>query len=131
MFVIDSCSKKLSQPPFGKVPSMSLGNPVGSRTSQLQILVDHQVKPPTTALRVVIPLAGCSPVKDTTLCLFLLVHKVPLLSQDVTQNVDAAPLWRVEPKSFYVSAPPYGGLSLSCPMLVQLPYGGLSPVPPS
>ena len=27
MYVIDSCSKKLSQPPFGKVPSMSLGNP--------------------------------------------------------------------------------------------------------
>ena len=99
MFVIDSCSKKLSQPPFGKVPSMSLGTPVGSKTFQPQILVEHQVIPPPTELRVVIPLAGCSPVKDTTLCLFLLVHKVPLFCLKMSLNVDAAPLWRVEPKS--------------------------------
>ena len=91
--------KKLSQPPFGKVSTYEFRHPGWIEDFSTTNPGGSPGEPPPTDLRVVIPLAGCSPVKDTTLCLFLLVHKVPLLSQDVTQNVDAAPLWRVEPKS--------------------------------
>ena len=112
LFVIDSCSKKLSQPPFGKVPSMSLGTQVGSRTFQPTNPRGAPGETFTTTFRVVIPLAGCSPVKDTTLCLFLLVHKVPLFPNSRCHST--------------LMLLPYGGLSLSHELLVLLPYGGLS-----